>query len=255
MLDLFVSQCLLLPSGGNAAPAFSPGDLDGLTLWLDARAPNSLWQNTAETTPAVANDDPVRRWKDRSLNARHFDAPSDAARPLLVGASHLLSFDGNKNLTNAATSYFLNGRAHAFFALTPTTYSDNRKIAEMSNGNWMVETTSAPGFKAYNNDGAIDNVTIGATNGQTYILQIRHQGGTLYISKNGGAETSVASGNTLTAAAIFLGGTTAHTKFAGTMGEVILGNSAGFTDWNADVRNQIGRYLANKWGASWTNQS
>lgn len=52
-----------------SAAAFSPADIPGLQLWL--RADGTLWQDSARTTPAVADSDPVGAWDDASGNGRH----------------------------------------------------------------------------------------------------------------------------------------------------------------------------------------
>lgn len=70
-------------------------------LWLDASDIATLFQDrtgASASTPVASNADPVGTWKDKSGNARHLIAPSDAARPTyetgsLNGLSGLL-FDG-----------------------------------------------------------------------------------------------------------------------------------------------------------------
>ena len=54
-----------------------------LQLWLDAQASESLFQDTSETTPAVANGDFVRLWKDQSGKGRNATLWSDTRKPAL----------------------------------------------------------------------------------------------------------------------------------------------------------------------------
>lgn len=79
--------------------AWNPSRLTGLAVTLlpaESRSRGLLWQNTAETVPAVADGDPVRVAVCPYTGVK-FTAPSDAARPLLWdegGGKWSLSFDG-----------------------------------------------------------------------------------------------------------------------------------------------------------------
>ncbi len=82
----------------GGAVAFSPTTLTGYVnspynIAL-LRSQGKLWQDTAMTVPATADGDPVRRI---DCGGTYYDAPSDAARPLLWdegGGKWSLSFDG-----------------------------------------------------------------------------------------------------------------------------------------------------------------
>lgn len=69
----------------QSAAVFSPSNISNLELWLDATV--GTWQDLAGTTAAVANNDPVFRWDDRSGKARNAIASSSAARPLVKTAN------------------------------------------------------------------------------------------------------------------------------------------------------------------------
>jgi hypothetical protein len=60
--------------------------------------PAYQWQDTAQTTPATAATDPIRRWRTRYGTDLPFDAPSDSARPLVtttgLGGGRGAIFDG-----------------------------------------------------------------------------------------------------------------------------------------------------------------
>lgn len=74
------------PSAASAAPAtFSPADIPGLlsaVVVSVSRAAGLLFQDAAKTTPATAQNDPVRV-ATCPYTATDWVAPSDAARPLL----------------------------------------------------------------------------------------------------------------------------------------------------------------------------
>lgn len=67
-------------------------------LWLDSSDPSTLYQDSALTTLAVADADPVGGWKDKSGNGRNVTQATGAARPTLRLAVQngrpVLRFDG-----------------------------------------------------------------------------------------------------------------------------------------------------------------
>lgn len=84
---------------GGVSAAWNPSRLTGLAVTLlpaESRSRGLLWQNTAKTTPATADGDPVRV-AVCPFTAVEFTAPSDAARPLLWdegGGKWSMFFDG-----------------------------------------------------------------------------------------------------------------------------------------------------------------
>jgi hypothetical protein len=88
----------LLTAGSLGGAGFSPISLNPY-LWLDPSDLTTLFQErtgASATTPSVV-DGVVGTILDKSGNARHLVAPSDAARPLLKnsGAVYWLEFDGS----------------------------------------------------------------------------------------------------------------------------------------------------------------
>ena len=73
------------------------------SLWLDANAPNILFQDSAMTTPATATNDPIGAWKDRSGNNRHLTQGTAGSRPVLT--KEILS--GKNGITFNGTSHVL----------------------------------------------------------------------------------------------------------------------------------------------------
>lgn len=80
--------------GGASAfdPTTLPGYVDSPYSFRTLRAAGRLWQDLAETTGATAGTNPIRRAK---AGASNYDAPNDAARPLLAssGATWGAQFD------------------------------------------------------------------------------------------------------------------------------------------------------------------
>ena len=75
-------------ASGVLGRRFNPLTLSPALL-LDSLTPNSLWQDTAGTTPAGIGD-PVRQWSDLSGNGRHFTEPT--TNPTLTANG--ITFDG-----------------------------------------------------------------------------------------------------------------------------------------------------------------
>ena len=89
--------------------AFTPASITGLSLWLDASDATTLFQDSAGTTPATANNDVIGRWADKSGNANHATQTTTANKPLLKtavqnGKSGLLWDISNDALATAAFS-------------------------------------------------------------------------------------------------------------------------------------------------------
>ena len=95
-------------SGGAA---WDPAAIAG-HAWSLVADPAYQWQDTAQTTPATAATDPIRRWRTRYGIDLPFDAPSDSARPLVtttgLGGGRGAIFDGG-NDDLVATSAGIDG--------------------------------------------------------------------------------------------------------------------------------------------------
>jgi hypothetical protein len=93
-----MSMLLLGVGGRGGSPSFSPADIAGLALWLDASDAATLFQDAAGTTPAVADNDPVGRWADKSGNGRHVTQATAGSRGTLKTAVQngrgVVRFDG-----------------------------------------------------------------------------------------------------------------------------------------------------------------
>jgi hypothetical protein len=83
---------------------FSPTDIAGCKLWL--AADGTLWQDSARTTPATADGDPVGAWDDASGGGNHATQATAGFRPLLktaiVNSKPVIRFDGTDDFLSAA---------------------------------------------------------------------------------------------------------------------------------------------------------
>jgi len=73
--------------GAVVSEPWTPADLTGLALWLDASDAGTLWADTNATT-AATNNGLVARWDDKSGNARHGSQSDTAKRPVLKTGKH-----------------------------------------------------------------------------------------------------------------------------------------------------------------------
>ena len=180
-----------------------------ITLDVDFQNDDDIWTSTAETVHP-GNGGVVRRIVNTVNTANKFDAASDAASPAYrtptAGALLLpnIDYDGSNDAsTGPALSTFV--AAGAFDILvafeTDTTGTNNANAWE--NTGILVDTFGYIGLHikngsamAYNFDSNSDTVLIAISTGTAYVARMRHDGGTLYLSINGGAESSVASGDT-----------------------------------------------------------
>ena len=97
-------------SGGGVAPSFTPADLTGLQLWLDASDSSTVLNSISPNTPAT-DGQTVRRWLDKSGNDLHAEQYTAANQPLLdadgQNSKGVLTFDGvNDYLLSGTTSSF-----------------------------------------------------------------------------------------------------------------------------------------------------
>jgi hypothetical protein len=79
---------------------FSPADLSGLKLWLDA----------ADTSTISLNGSGVSQWNDKSTNAKNFAQATAGAQPTsgvtTQNGKNVITFDGGDTLTNTDRAYF-----------------------------------------------------------------------------------------------------------------------------------------------------
>jgi hypothetical protein len=107
--QLFTGGGQLL-KGGSAllSKDFSPKDVGGLQLYLLDSGP--FWQDSARTTGASADADPIGAWDDLSGNGRHVTQATSGKRPQLKlsiqNGKSVVRFDGTDDylggLTNVA---------------------------------------------------------------------------------------------------------------------------------------------------------
>ena len=86
---------------GVAVPAFTPASISGLQLWLDASDASTLFADSAGTTAATADGDPVGCWKDKSGNNNNVIQSDGTLKPIFKSAvknyNGIVRFDGSND--------------------------------------------------------------------------------------------------------------------------------------------------------------
>lgn len=129
----------LSPLGVSRAPAvptFSPADVAGLRLWLEADAIEGL-----------ADGDPVAMWADASGQGHDFAQATPGARPLyragILAGRPVLRFDG-------VDDWLSGGDLSAAFATAATLFV----VAIITNANYSIYTTRpVDGYWRWSGDG------------------------------------------------------------------------------------------------------
>lgn len=247
--------------------AFVPTDLSNLGLWFDADDPATLFQDAAMTTPAVADNDPVGAWLDKSGNSRHGTQPTAGNRPLLdlsvsngrpaplfVNASihHLILSNASGIITSSDNPFTI------FAVFTKTTNNTIDEILSMSRSDlntpfWILRTINTGVLSwTMRGDGNNEDTANGGTpTTAIQLFTVRSNGSQVSSWHNG---TSAVSGNVVNAGAVTLnqasigvslprGASAISGAFDGHICEIILYLSS-LSDTNM---NQVERYLSYKW--------
>lgn len=244
------SRCLRATAfGQSSAAAWLPTSASGLRLWL--RAGTGYSQDSAGSTPATADADPVGRWADQSGNGYHVSQATDAKRGTLktnqINGNSVVRFDGTADcLLGTTLSNLIANNAYAVYILAKASAAATNNVNTYSNtmivgGNDQLHglhLKSAPAIHAYNWDGSDDNVSAAIVLGTAFVAHFRHDTGNLVLSKDGGAETSAASGNTTGLTGVFIIGArdASNLFFNGDICEVLVYNVVlGASDHTAAV--------------------
>lgn len=220
---------------------FSPLDISGLKLWLDA----------ADATTITESGGLVSNWADKSGNGIAMTA-SGTSRPTTgtrtINSKNALDFDGTTDIlssTSTLNDIATNSAVTGFFVLQVDAYTASAKAIFASGTNLRLNEINTGGgrFSFVNDDGGSDTVnSSSATTATTYALMLRHEGGNIYISRDGGAESSAASGDTATMTSTIQ--ISESNAFDGILGEVLFYNRA----LTANEIATVTAYLKSKWG-------
>jgi len=242
--------------------SFSPSNIAGLSLWLDATT--GLFDATSGGNPVTTDASSVARWEDQSGNSRHITQATSASQPILKTAiqngKNIIRFDGTNDILRRSGAFVhAQGAATIFVVVSANSGASDRLIVEGRTANtnslyMPIISASATLFQVlYRLDNAtipLNNVSFGtAFNGTGFKLVCALDSGTNFA----GFINKVTTNNqnytrgTVTLDTFAVGGwatTTERDFFPGDVAEVIIYNTAlGTTD-----RQSVENYLYSKWG-------
>jgi len=234
---------------------FTPKNISGLALWLDAADGSTLFQNSDGTTPATATSDPVGYWRDKSGNNRHATQATAANRPTISATTQngrrTLALDGSNDMWTAPGGQALKDGATliaAYFSGSVNFSSafgvGNSVAGQRWNIGSAVSRYTASYFtgdltvtgSALNNTGIVTGVFDKANN----VVRLRLQG-TEAESETGSPALASFSSDTMA-----IGGMPLQNEqwLAGRMFEVLAYNRV----LTASEARRIEQYLGRKWG-------
>lgn len=241
--------------GGSGGTSFTPTDISGLALWLDAA-------DAATITQAAGA---VSQWDDKSTESNHFTQPTGANQPTTasrtVNGRNALDFIANDFMIGPAGLYNINQVNNTFFAVFGQDTTGNisffdGKQAAFSNRIYglRIDATGTR-FSFINGNYGNDALLIRTYDANPHIhvgrrsalgangVQFYHDGtvaATLGFGAANSALDSIIMGKNLGGSFDFMDGPVC---------EVLIYRG---TITDAQI-NTIGTYLAAKWGITWTN--
>lgn len=221
-----------------------PLPTSNLTFHADASVDTDLWQATGPFSDHPVDGEEVFYWDDvehGAGSAEYLNTNGPAWRsgtPLM--ALPCLDFNGSTDsmrvLPGTAGTYL---SVSAFtvlvavyvegIALNAANSYQNDAIVADGSGYFGIHLKNAadPHVLFYNYSGADTKVSLPITLNVSHVLMFRHESGNLYASVDGGAETSVASGNTDTLGAeLQIGNGSGSIFYNGRIGEFAVYNAA-----------------------------
>lgn len=170
----------------------------------------SLWLKSSDGV--TESGGVVSAWADQSGNARNFTQATAGLRPSYDASD--ARFNGLPSIEGNGVDQYLSGAAlQDFIGATPTAYTlvivlsltsasnangtlgyDEDGIFGELAGYWGLYGNTGPGLSAFSYDANSDLVDKAISYATTYVVAYRYDGTNIYMSVNGGAESSAASG-------------------------------------------------------------
>lgn len=234
--------------GGNSGavvPPFSPLDISGLALWLDASdtSPSNIQQTSGS----------VNQWNDKSGNGNHATQGTGVNQPITgtrtINSLNVLDFDGSNDFLDIKSGIY--NISNGDNTLLCVCFSDNTAVnqAIFRETNYRFSYL-ASGTQLLFQNGAGSLTTVGSAGSiaSPRILTARRSGTDLNINLDSGI-SSTGTGATSASVTQLRLGTAGFDFWNGVFAEVIFYNSS----LSATDLNKVGNYLAAKWGITWTN--
>lgn len=247
-----------------------------LTAHFDSSTNAKLWQNWQAGSPffntAVNDGDPVGYWEDEQVADLSAESPgNDSTRPVWRSSSTglplpCIDFDGSNDslgmfndagtvakdmsdiVTSSAYTVLLSIYIESVTANNANPWDNECIWSEDGQflGLFLRIDTGQPILQLYNFDGGVSTLEVNVSLNTSYVVMCRHQSGVLYLSINGGSESSLVSGATTT-----LTGTPRLGRHSITTGAVYNGRIGEIAFYNAaltgsDLSDAIS-YFSGRW--------
>lgn len=229
-------------------------------LWLDAADQGTLYKErtgASATTLASSDSDPVGTWLDKSGKSIHFTATADSKRPSYKinqqnGRSGIV-FDGVDDTLSYLSEFGLSGvSGYTAFAVVQFQTTSNQLALSTHNGVTRVQRDSTKTYTNFSSTVFGSTTTVSVSAG-IYASVFNGSGANnaerlkLYLS---GSEQSLSFTGTVgtttgTSSAIYLGSAEDSLAYSSAkIFEIIIFS----TNLGTSQRQQVERYLGNKWG-------
>lgn len=243
----------------QASTGFDPSSISGLKAWY--KADGVLYQDSARTTLATADGDPVGSWTDAGANARNANQATSTKRPLyktaILNGKPVLRFDGVDD--HVFTSTFpatISQPDTVFVVCSENNAGSAHRIFDATGSNrQLIDLGSTPGhYAAYAGTFLTDTAVVTPT---PVVLCATYNGASSKLWLGGGSTGSIpnASGNAGSAAidnmVIGIEQGKNVQPFNGDIAEILLYDS-NLSNANRDL---VGGYLATKYGLTWAASS
>jgi hypothetical protein len=220
-----------------------PGDGDPVGAWKHAQGDDMVFRiQGSQPLPILRQDTTMGQ---QSLDWDNGPTvPEDTSMRLtdFSGADIALS-----NLITASTYTMYIAFHPDTIVSTDATYNGEPLLADTAGywGVFLARVGGAPKVVAYNYDGNADYVILDCSVGSPHVVMVRHEGGTLYASIDGGSESSIASGSTssLTGTPKIGYGVYGFGTLDAHVGEIAIYNAA----QTSDERDEAIAYFMGKW--------
>jgi hypothetical protein len=240
------------------ASSFAPSDISGLQLWLDASDNNTLYDATTGGS-LVAADGAVKRWEDKSGNARHATEETNAPQRKVASINSLdallfdgindgLSFSGNIHNADGYVTVFAIVRKSSIGGVEMIINKDNSNVSPRAHQFLRVNESSVESI--WHQSAVARTVSKGSISANTTFLataRIGVSGGAASLNGVAGTADTNVSGISTTNEPTHIGRywtVNNANMWGGHICEIIAYNSA-LSDTD---REAVENYLMTKWG-------
>jgi len=184
-----------LPVNMERRRRFNPSRISGLDLWLDAADGDTLFDATSGGNFVSTNGSAVKRWEDKSGNAKH--ATEATAAPILAVAEkngfNALNFATSKFLTCSFSSKTFTAQTVFVvlkFSTSTTNFGRAFTQSKVNDNDYAISGHYIPLLRNATNNQLSSWATSGirssisATNATWYVARARHSGSALTMKLN-----------------------------------------------------------------------